>query len=83
MALGGSVLALVGIPEAYNYLTSPNTHTVTEIARPGDSGYSLAQRAESQFGKDPGEYNPQDEALRINDKYGTIQPGERVQVRVK
>ena len=83
MALGGAFLALTGAVEMYNVLTSPKSHTVTEIARPGDSGYTLAQRAESQFGKDPGEFNPQREALRINDEYGTIQPGERVKVHVK
>lgn len=82
-AVGGAVLALAGATVAIEHFTSPKPKTVVEIVQPYDTPYSLVQRAEKQYGKDPGSFNVQQEAIEISNQNPVIHLGDRISVEVK
>jgi hypothetical protein len=80
------ILAALGIPVgavAYGKMTEPNTRTVEMPVKPYDNPSTVAQRAETRFGKDPADFNIQEEALRLAAKYGVLHAGEHLKVHVK
>jgi hypothetical protein len=77
------VLAVTGAIEVYNKVTDPASRSVPEIVRAYDNPTTVSQRAENQFGTHPDRFNIRDEAQRISDEYGTLQPGEKIEVHVK
>jgi len=68
---------------AYNKLTQPKPRVVDMLVQPYDNPSTVAQRAEDSFGKDPGGYDIQEEALRLSDKYGVLQAGDHLKVTVQ
>lgn len=77
------VVASVAGTEIYNLLTQPKTQEVTMTVQQYDNPSTVAQKAEARFGRDPGEFNIQQEALRLSAKYGVLHAGEQLKVFVK
>jgi phage gp16-like protein len=78
----GALAVVAGVKTA-DLLTQPDARTVVETVQPGENPWIIAQKAEEQYGHDKQDYSVRDEARRLAEKYGILQPGERIQVRVR
>jgi hypothetical protein len=78
-----ALLVVVAGADIHHRLTEPSTKTVDVLVQPYDNPTTVAQRAEDRFGKDAGDFNIHQEAMRLADNYGVLHAGEHLKVHVK
>jgi hypothetical protein len=78
-----ALLAVVAGTKIYQHESQPATRTVDMIVQPYDNPTTVSQRAENEYGKDPGDFNVPEEASRLSSQYGILHAGEHLKVHIK